>query len=317
MPTLRLFQTLTATLSVVFISILLISCGDKDAVDVSLSTPYTLSDQVNTPQSRVYTFGFDPRSSPQEDARQYLPFLKYLEKSTGYRFQLRFTHKGDDIVDDIGKGELDFAAIGATSYIHARTVHNYAISPVVRGVNIQGKDKYRSYFVVRPDSDIQHLSQIPGHRFAFGSENSTQGHLIPRIVMQQHGISLAQLSNYQYTGSHINCANTVVAGLADICAMQDTMAEDMAEQGLLRILYQSDYYPSSGIAASTRVDKQVTDKVRLALISFRPQGKHSATLYNWHKTEMPKGFVSAKDEDYQALQQWMLKLGFIKPEAGS
>ena len=33
----------------------------------------------------VLLFGFDLRATPEEDAKQYLPFLKYLEKATGYR----------------------------------------------------------------------------------------------------------------------------------------------------------------------------------------------------------------------------------------
>lgn len=305
-------------LTVVATSVLLLSCSEKEAINLSLSSSTeTVAGSESRQPPRVYKFGFEPRSSPQEDARQYLPFLKYLEATTGYRFQLHFTQKGNDIIDEIGKGELDFAAMGATSYIHAREIHNYAIMPLVRGINMQDKDAYRAYFVVRPDSKITDLSQLPQHSLAFGSKTSTQGHLIPRIVMQQHNISLQQLSSYEYTGSHINCANAVVAGHADVCAMQDTMAANMTRQGLLRILFRSDYYPSSSIVANSRVDKQVVEKVRLALLAFRPQGKDADSLYNWHKTEMPKGFVAAFDEDYRILKQWMLKLGFLTPQTGS
>lgn len=305
----------TRLLPVVLLSVFLISCSEKESINISLKG--TSAESKDSQQPRIYSFGFDPRSSPQEDARQYLPFLKYLESATGYRFQLRFTQKGADITDTLGRGELDFAALGATSYIHARETHNYAITPIARGVNMQGKDVYRSYYIVHPNSDISDISQLSGRHMAFGSKTSTQGHLIPRIIMQQHGITLAQLSSYKYTGSHLNCANAVVAGHAEICGMQDTMAEDMAKQGLIKILFRSDYYPSSGIVANNKVNKQAIEKVRQALLAFQPMGKHSSTLYNWHKTEMPRGFVQARQEDYIELKQWMLKLGFLKPQAGS
>lgn len=301
-----------------FIIALLVACNDDSAIDISLSTPKDSTKTEDKPQtSSIYTFGFDPRSTPQEDARQYLPFLKYLERSTGYKFTLRFTHKNANIVDDIGTDVLDFAAIGATSYIYAREVHDYPITPIARGVNMQGEATYRTYFVVHPDSNITSLSQIPGHAFAFGSKTSTQGHLIPRIVMLQNDISLAQLSRYEYTGSHINCANAVVSGRVDVCGMQDTMADTMANQGLLKILHRSNYYPSSGIVANQRVDKQVITKVQQALIKFRPTSKHSTNLYNWHKTEMPRGFIAATEQDYIELKQWMRKLGFLESKAGS
>lgn len=72
----------------------------------------------------VLLFGFDLRNNPQEDARQYLPFLKYLEKSTGYQIELRFSPKESRIVDDLGTGAVQFAAIWAGSYIesHAKYV---------------------------------------------------------------------------------------------------------------------------------------------------------------------------------------------------
>ena len=34
----------------------------------------------------VYKFGFDLRRSLREDAKQYQPFLQYLETKTGYEF---------------------------------------------------------------------------------------------------------------------------------------------------------------------------------------------------------------------------------------
>ena len=142
---------------------------------------------VHNADSILY-FGFDLRASPQEDARQYLPFMDYLNTTTGYEFQLRFTPKSSSLIEELGNGRLHFAAIGADSYIKAR--EKYGVVSVVRGLNLQGKAEYRSKIVVRPDSLIQTLGDLKGTRFAFGSINSTQGHLIPRIVMEKHGLKL-------------------------------------------------------------------------------------------------------------------------------
>ena len=66
-----------------------------------------LQDQISTEELRyinpkhrdanTFVFGFDLRASPQEDARQYIPFLKYLESTTGYRFRLHFTPQNNKI----------------------------------------------------------------------------------------------------------------------------------------------------------------------------------------------------------------------------
>ena len=282
-----------------------------DRQDVSTKVDQRLSDTelAQVPKSEeknILRFGFDIRSSLEEDAKQYLPFLTYLEQATGFKFKLRFIPKDGKIVDELGKGLVHFAAIGATSYIKA--ADKYAVKPLVRGVNTQGKAVYRSYLVVRPDSPINDLSDLYGQRFAFGSRTSTQGHLIPRIILHQHKMQLQDFASYGYTGSHQLCAEAVMAKKYDVCGMQDTMAEDLARRQLVRILYRSDYFPSSGIAVNGDVPKDVAAKVKQALLVFEPNGRHGAGLYRWHKTEMPNGFIEARDSDYQRLREWMNRL---------
>lgn len=280
-----------------------------------------LDDRVNDAELRelavqadtdALRFGFDLRASPKEDARQYLPFLHYLEQITDYSFELRFTPKDGQIVDDLGTGVVQFAAIGAGSYLQANA--KYGVIPLVRGLNAQGRAEYRSVIVVAPDSSIQTVEDLRGKRFAFGSATSTQGHLIPRIILLQHGLTLDDLAVYEYTGSHRNCANAVTAGRFDACGMQDTMGEELAAAGLLRIIYTSQYYPSSGIAANKNVRPEVLDKVRQALLDFDPQGRDAPDLYHWDSTEMPNGFIEAEEEDYTELLEWAIKLGYLVEE---
>ena len=208
---------------------------------------------------KVFYFGFDLRSGPLEDARQYLPFLDYLSRATGLKLKLKFTSKDSSIIQDVGLGRVHFAAIGAVSYVRAK--ERYAVQAIARGVNKLGKAEYQSAFVVASNSPIQSLDEIRGKRFAFGSLTSTQGHLISRIALKKRGISLEDLSAFEYTGSHRNCANAVVTGRADVCGMQDTMAKNLSQKGQVRILYLSDYYPSSGIAANKDVPKEIIDKI--------------------------------------------------------
>ena len=256
-------------------------------------------------------FGFDLRASPQEDARQYLPFLQYLEQATGYKFKLHFTPKNISIVDELGTGHIHLAAIGADTYIHAH--EKYGVVILVRGVNHKGKAEYQSTIVVQPNSQVNTIQDLKDKRFAFGNLTSTQGHLIPMIVLTENDLSLADLADYDYTGSHQNCVNAVVAGKFDACGMQDTMAHAWAEQGLVRIIHTSRYYPSSGIAINQDLPPEIINTIKQALLEFDPAGKHRAGLYNWHKTEMPNGFVAAKASDYTELRNWSIRLGLLKP----
>lgn len=294
------------------IILLLQACGDTEQVIDLDSSPVVAEHEHTSEQQHIqgddqtYLFGFDLRASTQEDARQYLPFLEYLSQATGLKFKLRFTPRDNRIADDLGKGDIHFAAIGAVSYIRANK--KFGVTPVARGLNKDNKAEYQSVLIVHQDSAIKSLADMPGKRMAFGSRSSTQGHLIPRIIMSKHNITLSELASYSYTGSHQNCANAVISGKSDICGLQDTMAFNVARISPIRVLHISDYYPSSGISANKDVPAAVLSKVKQALLDFQPQGKHAAGLYNWDKTEMPNGFTATSQRDYYTLHKWLEKL---------
>lgn len=260
---------------------------------------------------RVIRFGFDLRASPEEDARQYIPLLKYLERATGYRFRLRFTPKGSRLADDLGNDLVDIAAVGAVSFIRASG--SYGAVPLVRGLNTADKATYRSMIAVARDSGFTSVADLRGKRFAFGSIDSTQGHLIPRIMLSTHGIDLGDFAAYEHTGSHQNCANAVISGRADACGMQDTMAQELAREGKLRLLLTSRDYPASGIAASRELPAHVIKSIRKALLDFQPNGRDRNGLHNWRRTEMPNGFSAATLDDYADLRGALIRLGLFTP----
>ncbi|MCP3943737.1 MAG: phosphate/phosphite/phosphonate ABC transporter substrate-binding protein [Desulfobacteraceae bacterium] len=260
-------------------------------------------------ESNVFFFGFDLRATPEEDARQYVPFLKYLDKTTGYKFRLRFTPKDQSIIQNIGTGKIHFAAMGAGSYLKAHAKYNVSI--IVRGLNLSGKAEYQSLIIVSPNSKISEIKDLHGKKFAFGHITSTQGHIIPRIVLAEHGLNLEDLASYKYTGSHYECAKAVTSGNFDAGGIQDIMGRNLAQKGLVKILNTSKYYPSSSIVANRNVLNEVITKVKKALIDFQPQGRDSEGLYHWSKTEMPNGFIEARDKDYQELRKWNVKFGYL------
>lgn len=266
-------------------------------------------EQAKNISRKIFYFGFDLRNSPQEDIAQYLPFLSYLESATGYKFKLFFTPKNSSIIEALGINRVQFAAMGAVSFLKARS--KYGALSIAQGLNAEHKAQYRSFLVVRPNSRIKKINDMHGRALAFGNKNSTQGHLIPRIILSKNNISLNDLRSYEYTGSHQKCAEAVVSGKADICGMQDQLASKLTSQGAVKIIHRSAYYPSSGIVASKSVSPEVIEKVKQALLDFEPDGKHQKGLYHWDRTEMPKGFDDSGKSDYEELQIWLNKLGLL------
>lgn len=305
---------LTAILN---IWVILIACSPQpeavqqlDFDDVATQEEIEAVSAVPQTAQQVFYFGFDLRNGPREDARQYLPLLQYLHETTGLQFELHFSHHAEQLVKDLSSGLLQFAAIGAGSYLTAS--HDAPILPLAQGLNAAGEPGYRSILVTAPNSPLSTIQELKGRRLAFGSRTSTQGHWIPRIMLYQAGLSLDDLGSYLYTGSHRACAEAVIAKKADVCGMQDTLARQLIKTGQLRQLASSDLFPSSGIFVHSKVPLQVRQAVQQALIDLDPQRPVGVTLYNWDATEMAGGFAIAEADDYAQLQTWAHQLGLLK-----
>jgi len=238
--------------------------------------------------------------------------LNWLAARTGLTFRLHVTPRDGNVVEDLCSGKIHFAIVGTVSYLQAH--HQCGAHILVRGINTEGQDAYRAAIVTARESKINDLAQLRGHTFAFGASNSTQGHLIPLLMLHSVGLNLTDLRSYTYTGSHVATANAVTSGRFDAGALQDTLARDLAARGLVRILALSDPYPCSGIVVRPDVPDKTQEIVRAALLQLDPQGADAAALYHWERSEMPFGFVPAQDADYGELRRVAGAIGLLEPE---
>lgn len=292
---------------------LLTSCTGEQSASVSLSQNL-LAGEVQPPlpeQPAAWQFGFDRRLEPKEDVRQIASLANWLHKQTGLPFEVYYSTSGSSVVDDLCAGRIDFAAVGTVSYLQAHDLCSAHI--LARGLNGQNEDVYRAAIIVPANSSLQNITDLRGHTFAFGAPNSTQGHLIPRLMLQQAGLTLDDLLAHTFTNSHAATANAVASGRYDAGALQDTLAEDLAARGLVRILAFSHPYPASGIVVGPNVPAKTAEIVQQALLALDPAGADAGALYHWERTEMPQGFVPARDEDYEELRRIARAIGLLEP----
>jgi phosphonate transport system substrate-binding protein len=264
-----------------------------------------------TSASATWKIGFDPRLEPKDDVRQVASLAAWLQGKTGLPFSVDIPDQNGNVVSDLCSGKADFAVVGTVSYLQANALCGASI--LVRGRNQDGSDTYRAAIVVAPESPLHSLHDLRGKTFAFGAINSTQGYLIPRLMLQQATLNLEDFAAYTYTGSHAATANAVTSGRYDAGALQDTLALDLAQRGLVRVLELSAPYPSSGVMAGPHVPQQTVELVRQALLLLAPEGADASSLYQWQRSEMPRGFVPAQDDEYDELRQIAHTIGLLKP----
>jgi phosphonate transport system substrate-binding protein len=301
---------------IIFISfflVLFLGCTKKETPKkVSLYKRVSeVPGKMGDSEEDVLWFGFDLRLDPKEDVRIYTPFLRYLEETTGRHFRIKFNERYEDTVEGLGKGTIHFAAIGSLSYVFGRDRYGERIRYLVSGLNKDGRPSYQAVIFTSPESNIKDIGDLKGKSFAFGSRMSTQGHLIPRKMLEDAGITLEDLSYYVYTGSHINTVKSVLNGECSAGAIQDNLAKRLAREGKIRILKVSNPYPSSLIAYNGDIDNKIVEAVRSALLSFEPRGRHKDMLIDWDKTEMPLGFTIVNEYEFYKVAVLARKYGLL------
>jgi len=304
----RYLLTLSIVLSVVFSGCEQAEQAKKVQLTPQIPNSHPVPDQKVAVKPALI-FGFDLRLEPKEDVRIYAPFLKYLEEKTGHRFSIRFTKEYDDTVDSLGQGEIQFAALGPVNSVLAR--EKYGVGCLVMGLNSENRAEYRSIIVTRRDSSIKSLQDLQGKAFAFGSRYSTQGHILPRAMLDKAGISLDSLSAHTFTGSHTETARLVINGRYDAGGLQDTLAHRLEVEGKIRILAVSDPSPSSLLCYSKAVDPAVLASVKSALLAFDPTGKDASRLVDWNRTEMSHGFVEIDEVKLTRIRKLLLRYGLL------
>ncbi len=299
-------------ITVLFALLLFLSSGcakDEKPKKVSLyKRSSNIKHHSEDPLLDTLQFGFDLRLGPKEEIEIYTPFLKYLEKTTGERFNINFTEKYEETVRNLGLGNTDFAAIGSLSYVIGR--REYGIKYLVSGVNREGDARYQSAIITRPDSGIDNIKDLRGRSFAFGSRMSTQGHLIPRKMLEDAGILIDNIDHI-YSGSHVNAVKAVLNGEKAAAGIQDTLAKSLESEGKIKILAFSEPYPSSLVAYNGATDRELVEKMRSALLEFEPMGKHKHILFQWNRTEMPLGFISVDEAEIEKIAELAERYGLL------
>lgn len=221
------------------------------------------------------------------------PLRDYLAKATGVNVELIIPTNYNATVEALGNGSLDFAYLGALTYVKAH--ERYGVLPLVQ----RSADKsFHSLFITQSGSAIQNLRDCKGKRFAFGDINSTSGHLIPYDELLKAGVNADQDMQVRYTGSHAATVKAVEGGAADAGALDETVYRSMISDGKVdgakvRIFFTSSPFVDYVWVARKDVSAPQRDTFAKAFLSLKV-GKDDAIL----NILRGKDFVRVEDAEY-------------------
>src|SRR5579872_394072 len=226
------------------------------------------------------------------------PLQSYLAKHVGRNVELVIPTNYNATVEALGNGSLDFAYLGALTYVKAH--ERYGVLPLVQRTADQ---QFHSLFITAADSSIKGLADLKGKNFAFGDINSTSGHLMPDLALRKAGIDPDKDFKFRYTGSHAATAKAVESGVADAGALDETVYKQMTAKGdvnpaKVRVFYTTPEFVDYVWVARKDVDQKLGERFANAfLILQQPQNAQVLDILRGDK------FVRATDVEYDTIRQ--------------
>ncbi|HTW63973.1 MAG TPA: phosphate/phosphite/phosphonate ABC transporter substrate-binding protein [Bryobacteraceae bacterium] len=226
------------------------------------------------------------------------PLRNYLSKAIGAQVDLIIPTNYNATVEALGNGSLDFAYLGALTYVKAHD--RYGVLPLVQ----RSADKnFHSLFITQSGSAIHKLADCKGKRFAFGDINSTSGHLIPYDELKKAGVNPDRDMQIRYTGSHAATAKAVEGAASDAGALDETVYRSMVSEGKVdgskvRIFFTSPPFVDYVWVARKDIGASQRERFANAFLSLK-EGKDDAIL----NILRGKDFVHANDAEYANIRK--------------
>lgn len=249
----------------------------------------------------VLTFGTYAADKPSETVKKYRPFLGFLERQLSadlereVKIRLDIAKDYGESIRDLADSRVDFARFGPASYVLASDI-NPAVE-IVAMESKKGSKRFKGVIAVHKDSEIQDVSDLAGHSFAFGDELSTIGRYLSQSYLLDHGVSSQNLISYAYLGRHDLVGEAVGAKRFTAGALKESTFKSLVAKGVpLRALASFDNVTKPWLASS-QLDPEVLTAMRRIMLASENEEIVKRVSKN--------GFLLGGDGDYDIIREAM------------
>ena len=302
-PQAKLFAGFLAGLG---LTVALTGCSSsKPAGDASPLRIGAIPDQNPEKLNRLYDTLSDELSEQLNVSVKYVPVSNYAAAVSAFR-----------------SGSLDLVWFGGLTGVQARLQTPGSQVLAQRDIDAE----FTSVFIahgasgLKPITSSDQLVQLKGKRFAFGSESSTSGRLMPQYFMKQNGITPEDFAGERpgFSGSHDATIAVVQSGAYEAGALNSQVWDSHVEDGrvdpdkvavIWRTPAYADYHWVAGADLDQRYGDGFTNRLQQALIAIKPDIERRRTVLDLFGAE---AFIPAADGDYVAIEAVGRELGKIR-----
>ena len=253
---------------------------------------------INCFSSEQLILGIHPYKSPSVLVNKYQPLAKYLSKKLSIPVEIKISKDYESHINSIGNNEFDIAYVGPASYV--KLTEKFGKKPILARQTIKGKASFKGAIIVGKDCKAKGLAGLQQKRFAFGDVASTMSHLVPRYMLIKAGISIKDLKQHRFYGSHDNVALAVLSGDADAGAVKEAVYYKYKARGLQVLKFTPDISEHLFVATD-KMKKELVKDIQHVFLNMNVNNKLEKKILNGIKPGMD-GFISAKDSDYDNLR---------------
>ncbi|RJF99871.1 putative selenate ABC transporter substrate-binding protein [Noviherbaspirillum saxi] len=271
----------------------------------------TLAFASLTQAQQVFRVSAIPDEAPTELQRKFKPLGSYLEQKLGMKVEFVPVTDYAASVEGLVNNKLDMVWFGGFTFVQAKVRSGGKVVPLVQR---EEDEKFKSVFITTNKS-INKLDDLKGKTFAFGSESSTSGHLMPRFYLLSANINPdTDMKRIAFSGAHDATVAAVAGGKVDAGALNISVWEKLLSQGkvdsnAVRVFYTTpgyyDYNWTVRADMNPAMRKKLTDAF-LALDKNDPQGKEILEL------QRATRFIPTKPENYESIERAAQQAGLLK-----
>ena len=252
-----------------------------------------------------------PDQNVSELTRRYSVFTDYLSDELGVDVEYLATTDYSATVTAFSQGDVHMAWFGGLTGVQARLA-----VPGSTAVAQRARDReFHSVFIYNKSVNIEDLQDLEGLAFAFGSESSTSGHLMPRHFLMLEDIDPETFFDGLpiFSGSHDKTWAMVQSGAVQAGALSEAVWEKAVSEGKVDaskvdVFYTTPSYFDYNWTLRADVDEIFGDgfSQKATSVIIELQDQELLDLFS------AKEFVSSDNSNYSQIEEVARGIGIIK-----
>lgn len=264
------------------VSVLVLVVANGCSSDKTPATSGVPQPQAAAPASKI-VIAVQPTNTPEQLQTDAKALEQFLSQRLNRPVEIVFPTTYAGVIEALrfGHAQAAFMSAWPLALAEKRAGAEIALAEVrevVIGQEKQEQPYYFSYWVVRPDSPYQKLSDLKGKKVAFPSSLSTSGYVAPMARMVELGLLPKDkqtdpkgfFSEVVLAGGYAQGWEALKAGQVEATVIAGDVSEKLYREVLAgtRVIEQQGPIPSHGVAYAKNLDPQTKQALTDALMAL-------------------------------------------------